>query len=60
VEVWRAFELRPEPVPTLDPKGAYLENVWRDSVYPLAKKLGRRRRIGGARLGDTESDENEK
>lgn len=38
--VWRAFELRPEPVPTLDPKGAYLQNVWRDSVYPLANKLG--------------------
>jgi predicted DsbA family dithiol-disulfide isomerase len=38
--VWRAFELRPEPVPTLDPNGVYLETVWRDSVYPLAKKLG--------------------
>lgn len=41
VEVlWRAFELRPEPVPTLDPKGDYLERVWRSSVYPLANRLG--------------------
>ncbi len=38
--VWRAFELRPEPVPTLDPHGDYLRRVWRDSVYPLAAKLG--------------------
>ena len=33
---WRAFELRPEPVPTLDPKGAYLQQVWKNTVYPLA------------------------
>lgn len=38
--VWRAFELRPEPVPTLDPRGAYLERVWNSSVYPLAAQLG--------------------
>ena len=38
--VWRAFELRPEPVPPLDPKGDYLERVWRTSVLPLAAKLG--------------------
>jgi predicted DsbA family dithiol-disulfide isomerase len=38
--VWRAFELRPEPVPPLDPKGDYLERVWRSSVLPLAAKLG--------------------
>lgn len=37
---WRAFELRPEPVPTLDPKGDYLREVWADSVYPLAKQRG--------------------
>ena len=36
----RAFELRPEPVAALDPKGDYLERVWRISVYPLAEKLG--------------------
>jgi len=35
-----AFELRPEPVPALDPKGEYLQRVWRDSVYPLSEKLG--------------------
>jgi predicted DsbA family dithiol-disulfide isomerase len=38
--VWRAFELRPEPVPTLDPGGEYLTRVWRDAVYPLAANLG--------------------
>ena len=37
--VWRAFELRPEPVPTLDPNGEYLHRVWGSSVYPLAEKL---------------------
>jgi predicted DsbA family dithiol-disulfide isomerase len=40
--VWRAFELRPEPVPTLDPKGEYLRRAWRNSVYPLAERLGMR------------------
>lgn len=38
--IWRAFELRPEPVPTLDPGGEYLRRAWQNSVYPLAKKLG--------------------
>ena len=38
--VWRAFELRPDPVPTLDPGGKYLTRVWRDAVYPLAASLG--------------------
>ena len=38
--VWRAFELRPDPVPTLDPKGEYLRNAWTNSVYPLANRLG--------------------
>jgi len=37
--VWRAFELRPDPVPTLDPNGAYLQRVWGNSVYPLAEQL---------------------
>jgi predicted DsbA family dithiol-disulfide isomerase len=40
--VWRAFELRPEPIPTLDPKGEYLRRAWRNSVYPLAEKFGMR------------------
>jgi predicted DsbA family dithiol-disulfide isomerase len=38
--VWKAFELRPDPVPSRDPAGEYLTRVWRDSVYPLAEQLG--------------------
>ncbi|MEM1256228.1 MAG: DsbA family protein [Cyanobacteria bacterium P01_H01_bin.21] len=37
---WHAFELRPAPEPTLDPKGAYLHRVWEQSVYPMAKQRG--------------------
>jgi predicted DsbA family dithiol-disulfide isomerase len=37
---WRAFELRPEPVPTLDPDGEYLHRVWNASVYPMAERRG--------------------
>jgi predicted DsbA family dithiol-disulfide isomerase len=37
---WRAFELRPEPVPTLDPAGEYLRTVWDQSVYPMARQRG--------------------
>lgn len=41
VEVdWRAYELRPDPVPTLDPDGDYLHRVWNASVYPMANSLG--------------------
>lgn len=41
VEVtWHAFELRPDPVPTLDPKGAYLRDIWERSVYPMAQEIG--------------------
>lgn len=41
VEVdWRAYELRPEPIPTLDPDGEYLHRVWNTSVYPMARSLG--------------------
>lgn len=36
---WRAFELRPEPVPTLDPNGDYLVSAWNNHVYPLAAKM---------------------
>jgi hypothetical protein len=32
--VWRAFELRPDPVPPLDSGGEYLRRAWNDSVYP--------------------------
>jgi len=38
--IWRAFELRPEPSPTLDPNSEYLERAWRERVYPLAEELG--------------------
>ena len=38
--IWRAFELRPEPVPMIDPNSEYLQRVWSDSVSPLAKRLG--------------------
>jgi predicted DsbA family dithiol-disulfide isomerase len=37
---WRAFELRPEPVPTLDPEGDYLQRVWNAAVYPMAEERG--------------------
>jgi predicted DsbA family dithiol-disulfide isomerase len=37
---WRAFELRPEPAPTLDPDGEYLHRVWGQSVYPMAEQRG--------------------
>lgn len=36
----RAFELRPAPVPTLDPQGEYLTRVWREAVYPMAERMG--------------------
>ena len=38
--IWRAFELRPEPVPMIDPNSDYLRRVWSDSVAPLAERLG--------------------
>lgn len=37
---WRPFELRPDPVPTLRVEDEYLPRVWRDSVYPMAERLG--------------------
>jgi predicted DsbA family dithiol-disulfide isomerase len=37
---WRAFELRPEPEATLDPKGDYLRDIWDRAVYPMAKARG--------------------
>jgi predicted DsbA family dithiol-disulfide isomerase len=38
--VWRAFELRPDPTPTLDPQGEYLRTTWERAVYPMAKERG--------------------
>lgn len=37
--LWRSFELRPEPIPTLDPNGDYLVSAWQNHVYPLAAKM---------------------
>ena len=37
---WHAFELRPDPVPTLDPKEDYLRGVWDRAVYPMANARG--------------------
>lgn len=34
------FELRPEPHETLRPEGEYLQRAWRQSVYPLARRMG--------------------
>ncbi|MBP2302375.1 DsbA family oxidoreductase [Azospirillum picis] len=35
---WRAFELRPDPEPTLDPDGDYLHDIWGRAVYPMAEQ----------------------
>ncbi|KMY54208.1 2-hydroxychromene-2-carboxylate isomerase [Bacillus sp. FJAT-27231] len=41
VEVeWMPFELRPFPNETLKPEGDYLQNTWKQSVYPLAERMG--------------------
>ena len=37
---WRAFELRPEPLPTLPPRGDYLGDMWERAVYPMARERG--------------------
>jgi predicted DsbA family dithiol-disulfide isomerase len=37
---WMPFELRPAPNETLRPEGEYLQRVWDESVYPMAKQLG--------------------
>ncbi|MBD2119415.1 DsbA family protein [Trichocoleus sp. FACHB-262] len=38
--IWRAFELRPDPIPTLDPQGEYLRTTWERAVYPMANERG--------------------
>lgn len=41
VEVeWMPFELRPYPTPTLEPEGDYLQSGWRQSIYPMAERMG--------------------
>src|SRR6187455_88743 len=34
------FELRPYPAETLRPDGDYLQRAWRQSVYPIARRMG--------------------
>ena len=34
------FELRPAPTPTLRPEGDYLQERWKQGVYPAAEQLG--------------------
>lgn len=41
VEVeWMPYELRPFPTETLNPEGSYLQSTWRQSVYPMAERMG--------------------
>ncbi|AWI10923.1 2-hydroxychromene-2-carboxylate isomerase [Caldibacillus thermoamylovorans] len=41
VEVeWMPYELRPYPNETLIPEGEYLQSTWRQSVYPMAERMG--------------------
>lgn len=41
VEVeWMPYELRPFPNETLKPEGDYLQNTWKQAVYPMAEQLG--------------------
>jgi predicted DsbA family dithiol-disulfide isomerase len=35
-----AFELRPDPVPLLDPKSEYIQEHWRNRVGPMAAERG--------------------
>ena len=42
---WRAFELRPEPAPLLDPDGEYLHAIWNRAVYPMAHLRSMRLRL---------------
>ncbi len=37
---WMPFELRPFPTPTLRPEDPYLPQIWAQSVYPMAARLG--------------------
>src|SRR5690606_7212454 len=41
VEVeWMPFELRPYPNETLKPEEHYLQSTWKQSVYPMAERMG--------------------
>lgn len=38
--VWRAHQLRAEGPPRLEPQGEVLTKGWRETVYPMADRLG--------------------
>lgn len=38
--VWKPFELRPAPTPTLEPEGDYLQTAWAQGVLPTAQRHG--------------------
>jgi predicted DsbA family dithiol-disulfide isomerase len=41
VEVeWMPYELRPYPNETLKPEGHYLQSTWKQSIYPMADRMG--------------------
>jgi predicted DsbA family dithiol-disulfide isomerase len=41
VEVeWMPYELRPYPNETLKPEEDYLQSTWKQSVYPMAERMG--------------------
>jgi len=37
---WMPFELRPYPNKTLKPEEHYLQSTWKQSVYPMAERMG--------------------
>lgn len=37
---WMPFELRPYPNETLKPEENYLQSTWKQSVYPMAERMG--------------------
>lgn len=38
--VWRAHQLRKEGPPRLDPRGEAMTKGWRETIYPMADRLG--------------------
>ena len=42
---WKAFELRPDPVPLPNPNDEYRQMMWVKSIYPMAGRLGVKMRM---------------
>lgn len=42
---WHAFELRPDPIPLIEPDGEYITRIWLDAVYPLAAERNVKMRL---------------